>query len=207
MPHCSRLLSHDAICIFQPLQINFKDAKKEKIKQLTVIEPRRAQNLSIAIKKMGRVLTVNEVATAILVADLNVLTEEKVDLLQLLELEPDEDAGLRQAASANQRARVAEQEKHRQEEEEAMRASESTEGATASSDASSMPTPAALRTSTVPKFRALEAYLLGLQSVPRLNQKLQALAMRRSADQALGAAAGDVRTIAAALVEVGGVCA
>lgn len=188
--------------------------KDEKVKDLIVIAPRRAQNLSIAMKKMGRVLSVSEVATAITVANLEVLTEEKVDLLQLMELEPDEDASLRQAASANQRARLAEEEKHRQEEEEAMRASEAPDAATgevapraSTSDPTTSPppppAPVQLR-STVPKFRALEAYLLGLQKVPRLTAKLHALAMRRSADHALAAAASDVRTIAAALVEVCG---
>jgi hypothetical protein len=61
-----------------------------------------------------------------------------------------------------------------------------------------------LPASTVPQFRALEAYLLGLQRVPRLAQKLQALAVRRGADLAIAAAADDVRTVAAALVEVRG---
>jgi hypothetical protein len=54
---------------------------------VTVLAPQRAQKLTIALRRLG-----GKRATADAVADFGYLTDEKVDLLQRLALEPDERA-------------------------------------------------------------------------------------------------------------------
>jgi len=61
--------------------------------EIKVIDARRAQNLSIAVKKLGKVSPA-EVAASVEHCDLSFLTDERVELLTRLSLEPDETAAL-----------------------------------------------------------------------------------------------------------------
>jgi len=75
-----------------------KNKKKEseaKSKEVVVVAAQRAQNLTIAISRLK--VGAEEVAVAVLSADMGFLSEDRVDLLQRLALEEDESAGLKAA--------------------------------------------------------------------------------------------------------------
>jgi hypothetical protein len=66
-------------------------------KEVEVIDARRAQNLTIAMRKLGQNVSYEEIAKSIKEANLEYLNEDKVDLLNRLALEPDEMSALKAA--------------------------------------------------------------------------------------------------------------
>jgi hypothetical protein len=66
-------------------------------KEVEVIDARRAQNLTIAMRKLGQNISYEEIAKSIKEANLEYLNEDKVDLLNRLALEPDEMSALKAA--------------------------------------------------------------------------------------------------------------
>jgi hypothetical protein len=63
------------------------------------MNPQRAQNLSIAVRRVqgSSGISASAVAGAIVVADLTYLTEERVDLLRRISLDTEEQDALRRA--------------------------------------------------------------------------------------------------------------
>lgn len=82
-----------------------KKKKPDAPKEVVVIAPQRAQNLTIAMRRLGKVKA-SEVVAALLEADLDFLTEDKVDLLQRLSLEEDEVQGLQAAEVMDERLKI-----------------------------------------------------------------------------------------------------
>ena len=153
-------------------------------KEIAVIGAQRAQNLTIALRRLGRP-SAEAVAGAVLTADLDFLTDERVDLLQRLALEPDELAGVRAAGRAAAGAAPV---------GGALPLDPRGSGGDQGGGGSGGSAGAA-------PLRPLEAFLLTLNQVPRLAPKLACVALRHGSGLVLAGANKEVGLLAGALAE------